>query len=323
MNLRKLIRNGPQFPPSKGSDSKESESKGSDSNVKAEETTEQMLDRLQSHTQSLLEGFADQTEVYQKIQQHFQLCKQVAKEKIELVDRMKALMDRQIKRLMNEIGKLDESDPMISGTSVSINATPFQQQQQLFTPASVAFQTPVAFNSYSTPSMPRSSFADPLLRVKRAEISSNLMDQSLTSTGQSSTSSIGFSATPQASLTTVPAITATPTPDAVSIPVRNASHQPQKRLHHKRKEPSASIGGVSRLQPPYSSSTGGDHVDEQLYCFCQQVSYGEMIACDNEDCPNEWFHLECVGLSEPPNGVWFCKDCVSSNKIIDKKKKIH
>merc|ERR1712130_687146 len=33
--------------------------------------------------------------------------------------------------------------------------------------------------------------------------------------------------------------------------------------------------------------------NEPTYCLCQQVSYGEMIGCDNQDCPIEWFHFGC------------------------------
>ncbi|KAK9367416.1 hypothetical protein V1509DRAFT_626583 [Lipomyces kononenkoae] len=46
--------------------------------------------------------------------------------------------------------------------------------------------------------------------------------------------------------------------------------------------------------------------DSALYCFCQQVSYGDMVACDNPDCQYEWFHYGCVGLKAPPSGVWYC-----------------
>ncbi len=49
--------------------------------------------------------------------------------------------------------------------------------------------------------------------------------------------------------------------------------------------------------------------DEPVYCICRQVSFGEMIACDNADCPIEWFHFQCVGLEESPNRTWFCPDC--------------
>lgn len=32
----------------------------------------------------------------------------------------------------------------------------------------------------------------------------------------------------------------------------------------------------------------GDADDGKTYCFCDGVSYGEMIACDDEDCEKEW-----------------------------------
>ncbi|KAF3951825.1 hypothetical protein ACB098_02G098500 [Castanea mollissima] len=49
--------------------------------------------------------------------------------------------------------------------------------------------------------------------------------------------------------------------------------------------------------------------NEPTYCFCNQVSYGEMVACDNTDCKIEWFHFGCVGLKEQPKGKWYCSDC--------------
>ncbi|OJD15589.1 hypothetical protein AJ78_04179 [Emergomyces pasteurianus Ep9510] len=51
-----------------------------------------------------------------------------------------------------------------------------------------------------------------------------------------------------------------------------------------------------------SSRQGDDEEDEgePRYCYCNQVSFGEMVACDNETCPREWFHLSCVGLSRAP-----------------------
>ena len=30
--------------------------------------------------------------------------------------------------------------------------------------------------------------------------------------------------------------------------------------------------------------------DKRLYCYCQQVSWGNMVACDDSDCRYEWFH---------------------------------
>lgn len=58
--------------------------------------------------------------------------------------------------------------------------------------------------------------------------------------------------------------------------------------------------------------------DNQLYCFCHQPSFGDMIGCDNEEsCPNgEWFHYKCVGILNRVDALryttgkekWFCSD---------------
>ncbi|KAG5204350.1 hypothetical protein MJG53_010076 [Ovis ammon polii x Ovis aries] len=59
--------------------------------------------------------------------------------------------------------------------------------------------------------------------------------------------------------------------------------------------------------------------NEPTYCLCNQVSYGEMIGCDNDECPIEWFHFSCVGLSHKPKGKWYCPKCRGeSEKTMDK-----
>ena len=49
--------------------------------------------------------------------------------------------------------------------------------------------------------------------------------------------------------------------------------------------------------------------NERVYCTCQNVSSGSMVACDNLDCPYEWFHWSCVGLTKEPAGTWYCDEC--------------
>lgn len=73
--------------------------------------------------------------------------------------------------------------------------------------------------------------------------------------------------------------------------------------------------------------------NEPRYCLCGDVSFGTMICCENNDvsnhtiptfdppknntncfskqCDKEWFHLDCVGLSEVPSRTakWYCPDC--------------
>ena len=48
---------------------------------------------------------------------------------------------------------------------------------------------------------------------------------------------------------------------------------------------------------------------DKLYCLCNKVASGEMIACDNLECPKEWFHFQCVSMTRAPRGKWFCQSC--------------
>ncbi len=52
--------------------------------------------------------------------------------------------------------------------------------------------------------------------------------------------------------------------------------------------------------------------NEPIYCFCQRVSFGQMVGCEGDDCRYEWFHFECVGLTEEPKGSWYCPECQSA-----------
>ena len=85
--------------------------------------------------------------------------------------------------------------------------------------------------------------------------------------------------------------------------------------------------------------------DEGVYCTCGHVG-GEMVGCDNDDCPIAWvgpsffsyittrsgtilmvqYHLECVGLKNPLPETWYCPSCVrllglSSSSGNDKSQK--
>ncbi|CAN9224969.1 unnamed protein product [Alternaria alternata] len=52
--------------------------------------------------------------------------------------------------------------------------------------------------------------------------------------------------------------------------------------------------------------------DEPRYCICDDVSYGQMISCDN-NCDKEWFHLPCMNMTEDDipsrRAKWYCPDC--------------
>jgi len=72
------------------------------------------------------------------------------------------------------------------------------------------------------------------------------------------------------------------------------------------------------LEPPMDTPIEGmDWIpdpNEPRYCLCNQVSYGDMVACDNETCPIEWFHYPCVGITATPKGKWYCPQCAQAMK---------
>jgi inhibitor of growth protein 3 len=76
--------------------------------------------------------------------------------------------------------------------------------------------------------------------------------------------------------------------------------------------PMASLGGGGHTPGQGSDQEWNYDPNEPRYCICNQVSYGDMVACDNEDCPYEWFHYPCVGVTAPPKGKWYCQPCLSS-----------
>lgn len=83
--------------------------------------------------------------------------------------------------------------------------------------------------------------------------------------GSSSTSNASVSSTVQAILATPPVVTSAP-----ASPQLDANAQ------------SGDGGDVDWTYDP----------NEPRYCICNQVSYGDMVACDNEDVSFFWFNAE-------------------------------
>lgn len=55
---------------------------------------------------------------------------------------------------------------------------------------------------------------------------------------------------------------------------------------------------------------------EKTFCLCNRKSYGDMIACDNDNCLFQWFHYKCVDIKKKPLGKWYCDMCKKDS--IDK-----
>ncbi|XP_023218911.1 inhibitor of growth protein 3-like isoform X1 [Centruroides sculpturatus] len=110
---------------------------------------------------------------------------------------------------------------------------------------------------------------------------------------------------------------------------------PERKTKSKKMTSTSQSQAIELVPPPPCEDSGdsslvdenGQPLDwsydpnEPRYCICNQVSYGDMVACDNEDCPVEWFHYACVGITQPPKGKWYCPQCTSAMKRRGRKEK--
>jgi hypothetical protein len=110
----------------------------------------------------------------------------------------------------------------------------------------------------------------------------------------------------RASKPSTPALGNFPEPIIRSRLSRNTQGGKEKRSHKKGAAAQAAFAAQTADEDANSSVQDGDddnEVDphEPRYCYCNGVSYGEMVACDADDCEKEWFHLGCVGLKSAPS----------------------
>mmetsp|Transcript_12503 Transcript_12503/g.31764 ORF Transcript_12503/g.31764 Transcript_12503/m.31764 type:complete len:311 (+) Transcript_12503:396-1328(+) len=95
-------------------------------------------------------------------------------------------------------------------------------------------------------------------------------------------------------------------------PFHNISKAPANQGSHKQ---NAALGQQNPLggAPVIEQQVMDMMVDpnEPTYCYCNRVSFGQMVACDADDCAWEWFHIECVGIQPHlmPKGKWLCPEC--------------
>ena len=96
-----------------------------------------------------------------------------------------------------------------------------------------------------------------------------------------------------------------------AVPGERLATLDKRRRNGAAKESALEARKAVDVDTPADRSDNGEEADgeddadegeenEPRYCYCNEVSYGEMVACDNENCPREWFHLRCAGLREAP-----------------------
>lgn len=110
--------------------------------------------------------------------------------------------------------------------------------------------------------------------------------------------------------------------DDAPLPEAAAAPAPAPRAPGRGKKRSAAVAVEEAPAPaPAAEVDVPAESKEPVYCYCKRVYYGGMIGCDNDSCPIEWFHFECVSLTEQPKGTWYCPECRAAPNQPTKKKK--
>ena len=80
----------------------------------------------------------------------------------------------------------------------------------------------------------------------------------------------------------------------------------------------------TRSRTPLSSIQPDDidEDDDGIWCFCKQSKGGDMVACDNHNCPIKWFHISCLEMTAVPSGKWLCPTCHPAIERPRKRRKV-
>lgn len=70
-----------------------------------------------------------------------------------------------------------------------------------------------------------------------------------------------------------------------------------------------------------AENTSMPETSDSYYCYCRGPDEGEMIGCDNPQCPIQWFHFECLEITTALFGKWYCPDCISMSELKQSKKR--
>jgi hypothetical protein len=98
------------------------------------------------------------------------------------------------------------------------------------------------------------------------------------------------------------------------------STRDKRRRGDKEAEEARKLAFAEELASENGEEADGEDDEEEenepRYCYCNEVSYGFMVACDNENCARQWFHMRCTGLKEAPASTakWYCDECKQLQK---------
>lgn len=251
------------------------------------ETSRYIRHSLRSGTGAPLSTKDEQ--IPQKIDQSYAEVDKLSQEKIQLADRLGTLIQRARTRLDYDLRRvliLQGEDPG-QPAFVSTSRNPIQEMNESLRIA-IAESSPIV----PTPPVVLSTTQAPTQKKRKV---------------------IGIAAASSVKQPS-PVPTSTPVLPQRTRLAQQQSHRPSpvrgRQVQQEIPGPDEDAEGEDDVEEG-NGDEDEDNEDKTLYCVCQKMSYGEMVACDNADCTYQWFHLPCVNLRPPLPEVWFCSDCKS------------
>lgn len=286
---------------------------------------------------------------YPKIRSDFEKAMVLQQEKCDLANTGLYIVSKHLKRLNDEIKRLEkdgmiapstEGFPLESTTSSSRLSMGGRSARMLSgnvsTPSGRKHVSPAPGSRGTTPSAggmgsgfaatplgsDQSAVGTPSARpTKRQKLNTGSSMGAGTSTPvgtgmQKSTSSSRPSVRLVSPGTGTPMTLKSSTPGDSAYVDEKGPHSPSantpKSASYSRKDNKLSVtSDASPIAGIDGVASAGMEPEDEIYCICRQVSFGNMIGCDNPECKIEWFHYDCVGLKEPPDpkSSWYCPDC--------------
>ncbi|XP_055714247.1 inhibitor of growth protein 1 [Phlebotomus papatasi] len=273
-------------------------------------------------TNELESANAKRSRAMARIWQSFIASQELGDEKLQIVTQLQELIDQKTRQLDHDFKNLDygkddpindvvQKEPRLPSPTMNLSITGLTTAQQMFV------ASPVAANlTGSGPTAVRESFsgsnsngerASKRARRTRADTSVGSVDPGASDNNLSTTD-------------VAPVKQSGNTAQSTSAVQKKGTGQAGKKKKRKARGGAQSGNNQARDRDDTPPAEEPIDPDEPTYCLCDQISFGEMILCDNDLCPIEWFHFSCVSLLTKPKGKWYCPNCRGDRPNVMKPK---
>ncbi|XP_055677548.1 inhibitor of growth protein 1 [Lutzomyia longipalpis] len=275
-------------------------------------------------TSELESANAKRSRAMARIQQSFIASQELGDEKLQIVTQLQELIDQKTRQLEHDFKNLDygkddvindvpQKEQRLPSPTMNLSITGLTTAQQIFVASPVAAST-----SGSGTTTARESFSGSNSNGERAsKRARRTRADTLVGSADPGTSDNNTTVNE-----VTPAKQSNNTTQNTGSVQKKGTGQTGKKKKRKARGGAAQGSGNNQTRDRDDTPPAEEPIDpdEPTYCLCDQISFGEMILCDNDLCPIEWFHFSCVSLMSKPKGKWYCPNCRGDRPNVMKPK---